>query len=142
MKNGVLISLDALLALTLLFSIILISFFYFNNIFQTPDYTILKKTAIDVSTVLEKNSALENAIRDNDFSDVFAFFDLLPQNTCIKISVFEETDLQNPVLEETRTGCTQDLSNSATLNRSILVSQSLNADFYLARTIVWFKEAE
>lgn len=140
MTGGFVVSLDALVAATLLFSILLVSFFYFTHIpAQAQNTAILKKTASDLLTVLEKNGELERAVQQDSASGIENFWAPLSSAVCVKIMVFSQNDFSQPVLSATRSTCTENFSNSATLNRSFVVQNGFNARFFVARITAWQK---
>lgn len=138
MRKGIVFSIDALIAFTLMFTIILITASYMNGIsFEARNSLVLKENALDIGTILEKNNEFENAVQTNKVIELRSYINKLPGSICSNIEIFEENDLDNAIMSVLRPGCQQNFSESATINRSFIVQNDTDANFYIGRTTVW-----
>lgn len=140
MKKGIVISLDALIALTILFSMILIATAYMSQVsFEAKNSLILRENNLDIATVLEKNGEFENAVNTDKVNSLRSYINKLPNSLCVEIEIFNESDLNTSIMSVLRGGCKKSTSDSATVNRSFLVETNNDVNFFIARTRAWFR---
>jgi|SRR3989344_549679 len=138
-QSGFVISLDSLAALSVLLTILTFSAFYINSVeFSARNNALLKENTMDALVVMEKQGMLADAIASDKVNDIRAFMNQLPGYFCIDLAVYNENDLNSPVLSVLRPGCEKNFDYSATLNRSFVVGSN-DANFYIARATGWFK---
>lgn len=138
MRKGIVFSIDALIAFTLMFTIILITASYLSGVtYEARNSLVLKENALDIVTVLEKNGEFENAVQTNQINQLRSYINKLPSSVCSNIEIFQENDLGNPVMSVLRPGCKQNFSDSATINRSFIVQSGTDANFFIGRATVW-----
>jgi len=120
-----------------------ISVFYLGQVtFEEKSNLVLKENAMDILTVLEKNGKLENAASEGQVNELRVYMNRLPKSLCTDLQIFNETNLTNAELSVLRPSCKKNYTNSATINRSFVVQNGLNADFYVARLTTWYKVEE
>jgi len=138
--KGIVISIDALIALMLILVIFTLSAIYLGEVnFVAKNSLILKENAMDAITIIEKNLELEKAVKNNDIRGLRKFANSLPNNLCIDLDIYSENDLSNAVLSLLKPGCKKNFIDSATFNRSFIVRDNLQTDFYLAKITIWNK---
>jgi len=141
-SKGFVISLDAIIALMVFFIIFTLSTTYLEQVkFDAKNSLILKENAMDSLTVLEKNGALETSVKTNNVKLLRRFANKLPNNLCIDLGIYSESDLTKTIMSVLKPGCKKNFINSATISRSFVVRDDFETDLYLARIIVWQKVA-
>lgn len=139
-QKGIVFSIDALIAFTLMFTILLVTASYLSGVtYEARNSLVLKENALDIVTVLEKNGEFENAVQTNKVTGLRSYINKLPSSVCSNIEVFEESDLTNATMSVLRPGCQQNFSDSATINRSFIVQNNTDANFYIGRATVWWR---
>jgi len=137
-SRGIVISLDALIALLIFFSIIASSIFYFSQVhYDAKNSILLKESAMDALIVLEKSGTLEKAIQSNKVVGIRRFINKLPNSMCFDLSLFHESDLSNAIISFLKPGCKKNFIDSATFNRGFIVRNDFEAEFYIARITAW-----
>lgn len=140
MKQGFVISLDALIALLVLLSLMVAASSYLAGIKHEAGSSLtLKEVAMDSITVLEKGGTLEKAISTDKVNEIRAFLNRMPANICGEINVYAETDLNNQIFTVLRPGCLKNFKELATIERSVVVENNGSADLYLAKINAWYK---
>src|SRR3989344_5018747 len=138
-ESGFVISMDSLLALSVLITMLTFSAFYINSVeFSARNNSLLKENTMDALVVMEKQGMLADAVANDKVSDIRTFMNQLPSYFCVDLAVYNENDLNNQVLSVLRPGCEKNFDYSATLNRSFVVGRN-DANFYIARATAWFK---
>ena len=138
--KGFIISLDALVALSILLSVLMLSSFYLGQAqYSAANSLILKENAADILSTLEKNGALEEAVATDKPAPIRSFLNKLPDSICADLSIYGSTDLNSAVMDVLRPGCRKNFTDSATLNGSFIVQEGSDANFYIARAMVWFR---
>ena len=139
-SKGFIISLDALVALSVLLSVLMLSSFYLSQAqYTAKNGIILKENAIDILSTLEKNGVLEEAVATDKPAPIRSFLNKLPDSICADLSIYNSTDLNSAVMDVLRPGCQKNFTESATLNGSFIVQEANDANFYIARSTVWFR---
>ena len=142
-KKGFVISFDALLALLLLMTLLIITTNNLGNISAEANNSILlKEVAMDSITVLDKSGRIEKAIEGNSVSGLRAFLNRLPYSLCADLRIYSESDLSNPVLSVLRPDCKKNFLDSATVKRSAVFENGGNAESYLAELRAWYRVVE
>jgi len=143
MKKGFVISFDALIAILVLLTMVVVATSYFGKArFEAGSSLALKGAAMDAITVLEKSGKLEEALADNKSSPVRPFLNRLAYNLCVELRAYPETDLNNHSLLVLRPGCKRNFGDLATAKRSIFVEEGSNPGFYLAELDAWYRVNE
>jgi len=137
-KNGIILSFDALLAVTVVFFLFLVINSNLAGIEENPFSGIyLREMALDTATLLEQSGKLERLVRDNDSSQVRQFLNQLPGGFCTNVQVFNSTDLNAAQIVVSRDGCRDTTTDLVTLHRSFVVVQDLDANYFVARVDAW-----
>ncbi len=140
-KKGFVISLDAFVALLVLIIFIGTSVFFLGEIeYRARNSNLLKETAGDAITVLDKTGALETSVEDKSTIEIRSFLNSLPYNLCAEVFVYSETDLKNPVFVVLRTDCAKTFDDLAVIKRSFFTESDGNLNFYLAEMKMWVRE--
>ncbi|MFH1390954.1 MAG: hypothetical protein ABIH20_01445 [Candidatus Diapherotrites archaeon] len=140
MKKGIVISFDALLALLVFISILILTNSYLAGAqFEEKNNLILKESAMDITTVLEKNGEFEWAVQNNKINSIRSYINKLPNSLCAEVKIFNNNDYDNPELSVLRPSCNKNFNNSATFNRSFVERSSGNTNFYVGRVTTWVK---
>ena len=139
-QKGFVSTIDALIALLVFFSIFMASSFYLSNAKSTANNSILlKESAMDALTVLEKSGTLEKAINSNNPNGIRSFENRIPNSICIEVQIFSETDLTTPKMSVLRGGCKKNFIDSATFNRAFIARNGTSANYFIARITAWQK---
>ena len=139
-SRGFVITTDAFIALTLLSIIVVLSFSYISQInLSSWDSIDLMSYARDESVVLEKSLALENSIKQASSELILVGISSSPDQFCSEVSIFAESNLDNPMLYAIKPGCTKTFSELVVVQRTIVVADSANSGFYVARVGAWYK---
>jgi hypothetical protein len=143
MKKGFVISIDALIALVLLLSMLAAATAYYGGIkFEAGSSLALKQVASDSITVLEKSGKLEEAVNTDSVSDIRAFLNRLPGNICGEVSIYSKSGLENPLLLSLRPGCSKNFLDMASVKRSFLARSGGSATAYLGEMKAWYRVVE
>jgi len=138
--RGFVISFDALLALTLLLIVLLLTNSYLSGVeFGAKNSLTLKQNAMDIATVLEKSGEFEWAVQNNKVNQIRSYINKLPNSVCAEVKIFSDNDYSTPALSVLRPGCTKDFDDSATINRGFVERSSGNTNFYVGRVITWLR---
>ena len=141
--KGVIVSLDALVAALVLITMISLSSFYLGQVDASErSSTLLKETAMDTLTSLEKSGKLEQSVQNSDPGRLREYVNRLPNSLCLDLSVYNSTDLSNPEFSVLREDCTKNFSSSSTINRGFAVRSGSSALLYVARLTAWYRVAE
>lgn len=139
-NKGFIITTDAFIGLTLLALITVISFFYLSTVVQSSWNTVdLINLARDEATVLEKQQIFENAIKQSSADLLLSKLNATADSHCVEVSIFSESNLTVPTLYALKTGCTKNYSQLVIADRSVIVNNGIDVDFYVAKVGVWYK---
>ncbi|PIN85562.1 MAG: hypothetical protein COV47_01490 [Candidatus Diapherotrites archaeon CG11_big_fil_rev_8_21_14_0_20_37_9] len=140
MRKGVVISIDALMAVFIVLSVISISAYYFGQVsYEEKSNLTLKETTMDLVTVLEKNGELNWAVENNRVNQLRVFMNKLPKSICTDLGIYEGSDLNNAQLSVVRPNCEKNFSESTTISRAFIVANNGTVDIYVARLTAWYK---
>lgn len=138
--RGIVISMDALIALLVLLMILTVTNGYLSGIQATEKNSLLlKEQTGDVATVLEKNGFLEEAVKTGQVSDIRSYLNKLPNSICAETIAFEAVD-RNIVFSVLKPGCTQSLGETSSVNRGFIV-HDIQTKFYYARVTAWVRDS-
>lgn len=141
--RGVILSLDALIAVGLFLSMAVLSGSFINDAsFTENNSLLLKQSALDSATVLEKSGILESAVVNNDLSGVRGFLNRLPNSLCAETIIFRSSDTNNSLFSVLRDGCTSNDNSAITINRSFITGNHSDLNFYIARTSTWRRPSQ
>jgi len=139
-SKGFIISTDAFIGLSMLALIVVISFSYISTVSLTSWNTIdLIDTTRDEVTVLEKQSILENAMKQSSADLILSKLNATPDSHCFELSIFGENNLDIPVLYALKTGCTKDYEQLVVADRTFIVNTDSNIQVYVAKLGGWYK---
>jgi len=143
MRNGFVISFDALAALLIFLVLLATATAYLAKAeFKAGSSLSLKETAMDCLAVLEESGKLEKAVSSDRSNELRGFLNTLPYSICADLRVYSQNDLNTPALLVLRPGCRQNFRESATIQRSIVVESAPNPLFYIAELRAWYRVAE
>lgn len=131
--RGIILTIDAMLALIALGILISAAVFFVNNAYNAQwTESELNKISMDTLTILEKDGTLESAVSDNSMTSTSTFLNALPGQVCANISFYDSSGTY--VNSTQTTGCT----NSTRLSkarRSFIVGSIV----YYAEMGAWYK---
>jgi len=130
MKRGFVITLDLIIAIFLVFTLITVAINYLNLHNQDKDYLYLQTLAQDSLTSLEKSNVLYNTISNKTSKDLRIFVNNLPINVCGSVVVYDAT--KSTVSVEKRE-CSAS-SDKITMYRSYVFGES----GYYVKTTLWY----
>jgi len=140
MNKGIVISIDAMMALLVMIVVLTSTVYYLGNVkFDEKNNSLLKENGMDIVTLLEKNGEFEWAVQNNKVNQLRTFMNKLPSSLCLDLSIYSNSNLTEAQLSLLRPSCKKNFSESATINRSFIVENGSNADLYFARLIIWKK---
>jgi hypothetical protein len=138
--SGFILTFDSFLGVVLLFFLFLASFFYISQVnFDSWNSIDLITLARDELTVLEKNKVFENAILGNSSELIRQNINSAPNPICFEASIFEDNDITSPVIIATKTGCDKVAESVFAVNRTIVVNNNDDINFYLVKMEAWYK---
>ena len=131
-NKAIIFTLDAILAILAVSSIIIASQFYLSktNIFYGQQD--IYKMSTDSLTVLEKSRTLENAVKASSTSAIQNYLASLPNQICATITVYDKNSVS--LLSATKTDCAA--SDINRIARRCFIS---NFESYYAEMIAWYK---
>lgn len=137
-KKGFVFSVDGLISLLILASLIVISHGLLANLdFGEVNRTELKNFGESTLTAFEKGKDLEIMVRLDSTYHIKSFFNRMPYSTCMDLRIYSSSDLNNTVSSVSREGCTNVAQNKITLYRSFISNNTYNPSIYLAELNVW-----
>jgi len=140
-EKGFIISFEALIALLVFAVLISTSIFYLSQVVpEARNSLLLKETAADALTVLDKTTVLQNAIDSGSSSDISSFLARLPYNMCTEVLIYSNTDLNTVVLSTLRPGCEKTFNELATVKRDFFTENNGNLEFYMAKLNMWVRK--
>jgi hypothetical protein len=138
--KGFILTFDSFLGVVLLFFLFLASFFYISQVnFDSWNSIDLIDLARDELTVLEKNGVFENAILGNSSELIRQNINSAPNPICFEASIFEDNAITSPVIIATKTGCDKTSESIFAVNRTIVVNNNNDINFYLVKMEAWHK---
>jgi len=138
--KGFVFSLDALFAIAIALIMITSSSYYLSGINENEnqDYQIKQLTA-DFITVLEKNNSLENAIINNNSTELATFVNTIPQDICLNIELYHKNDLITPIIVVHKQNCESNYDALFSIKRSFVV-ENQDMNIFLAEVTSWRNE--
>lgn len=130
MKKGFVITLDLIIAIFVVTSIIIVSINFLNVHNKEKDYMYLQTLGQDALTSLDKSNVLYNTIADKTSKDLRIFVNNLPANICGAVALYDET--QSTVSVEKRECYAS--SDKISMYRSYLYNNTI----YYVRIILWY----
>ena len=141
MKKGFVFSIDSLIALSVTLALLVISASYLALVKDSAlPSAFLKDFSMDAVTVLEKTGLLESAVDTNSSTGIAFFLNRLPQNICIEVNIFNESDTEKAIMTVLKNGCTANYEEKSSLKRSFLAGSE--PSFYIAKVSAWYKISE
>lgn len=137
-SKGVVFSVDGLISLIILASLMIISQALLANInFGEVNRTELKNFGESTLTIMEKGKDLEIMVRLDSTEHIRSFFNRVPYSICMDLRIYSTNDLNNTVSSVSRQGCSNPGQNKITLYRSFISGNTYNPNLYLAELNVW-----
>ena len=138
--KGFVFSLDALVAIAIALIMITSSAYYLSGINENEnqDYQIKQLTA-DFIAVLEKNNSLENAIINNNSTELANFVNTIPQDICLNIELYHKNDLITPIIVVRKQNCESNYDALFSIKRSFVV-ENQDMNIFLAEVTSWRNE--
>lgn len=143
MKKGFVISVDALLAVVVLFTLLTLSFDALKQ--DGSDWQVthsLQRTAHYAGESLEVSGALSAAVGLNDTTRLRAFLDGLPNNTCASVSVKNNPDANQSLFTVSKSGCSSVLGESIRVSRGFMYVSPPDANLYVATLSMWLNRED
>jgi hypothetical protein len=138
--KGFILTFDSFLGIVLLFFLILATFFYISQIsFDSWNSIDLITYARDEATVLEKNLVFENAIRQGSSELIRQNLNATHNPICFEASIFEDNNITSPVIIATKSGCVKNSDSIYAINRTVVVKNNADINFYLIKMEAWYK---
>ncbi len=140
-EKGFIISFEAIIALLVFAVLIGTSVFYLEqSVPEARNSLLLKETASDTLTVLDKTTILQDAIDNRSSLGINSFFARLPYNKCAEVIIYNESDLNTAILSVLRQDCEKTFDELATVKRGFFIESNGNLDFYIAELNMWVRE--
>ena len=140
-ENGFIISFEALIALLVFAVLISTSLFYLGQVeAEARNSLLLKETAADVLTVLDKTNVLQSVIYRSRSTGINSFLARLPYNICAEVLIYSEADLNTATVSVLRQDCEKTFGELATVKRDFFTESNGNLEFYIAELNMWVKE--
>src|SRR3989338_7390954 len=134
-KNGALFTIDAIIALLAVISVITSAFVMLHN----REYRSLGDEAVmsyDSLSVLEETKALHLMAELNDTSSASLFLDSLPSQICAELTVFTQPNIS--VASVKKSGCTG--SDELSVGRSVFITADKST--YYAEIKIWKNQTQ
>ena len=138
MKKGFIISVDALLAAVILFSLLTLAFDTLQQ--DGADWQTqrnLSMLAYKSGETLEISGALSTAVITNNTTQVRTFLDGLPFNICASVSVKSDPDATQKVFLVSKSGCGSIVGELVSASRGFVVASPPDANLYVATVSAW-----
>lgn len=136
--RGFVFSIDGLIALLIMASLILISYTFLANLsFEEIDRQELKSFGENSLAIFEKTIDLEYTVRADSTQHIKTTMNRMPYSICMELELYASTDLNNTVASVSREGCTNIKQNKITLFRTFYSGNTPNLNLYLAELNVW-----
>jgi len=138
-QRGFVITVDSFLGVTLLFLLIVLSFFYLSqtaiNSWNTID---LRDAVFDEATVLEKSLVLETAVNQSSSEGILSSLDSTQASYCFEVSILNPDDF-SIAINALKTGCIKHADESFSFEKTLVVNSNGTVSFYVARIEGWSK---
>ncbi|MEW6329670.1 MAG: hypothetical protein AB1468_06195 [Candidatus Micrarchaeota archaeon] len=131
MKNGFVLSLDAVLALLVALLMLGIIFSYLNIRASALSSNYLSQISMDALALMEKNGALNDAVAGNS-SKANDALRALPPSVCVDLKITDSTGKLKLLLKRPRCGGYE--KELITARRSFIYGN----DFYIAQAEAWY----
>lgn len=133
MKKALIFTLDAIFAVLIAASIMVASYLYLSKTdILTYNQQDIYRISLDTLTILEKNSALKNAVETNTTTNINAFLSTLPNHICANVTVFDKES--ETVLYTLKTGCQKSVTRTHTSR--VFIAKN---DAYYATINSWYE---
>lgn len=140
-SKGWIISFDAVLALMVMLVLFVGISFYFSGVKNDSLESIkLQEFGFDVLTVLEKSGELEEAVKENDATELKRFIEKTQSQYCLSLELYSSSDVNNAEISVNKSDCSGKYSELISVKRSFLVEENSDLNFYLAKARAWVKE--
>ena len=140
-KKGFVFSIDGLIALLIMATLILISYTFLANLnFEEIDRQELKSFGENSLAIFEKSIDLEYTIRADSTQRIKTVMNRMPYSVCMDLELYASSDLNNTVVSVSREGCTNINQNKITLFRTFYSGNTPNLNLYLAELNVWRRQ--
>ncbi|QQR92137.1 MAG: hypothetical protein IPJ89_03160 [Candidatus Iainarchaeum archaeon] len=141
-QKGFVISVDALLALFVLFMMIGIAFETISQ--QGIDFgqrTRLREQAFYAGIALEQSRLIPKAVIGNNTTEIRSFLDSWPANVCASVSVYPDFDTNAPTLVVSKSSCTSATGIQERASNGVIVSSPPDANLYKVIVTTWVNQA-
>lgn len=139
--RGWVISFDAVLALMVMLVLFVGVSFYVSGAKQESLESIrLQEFAFDVLTVLEKSGKLEEAVRENNATELKRFIEKTQSQYCVSLELYPSDDINTAGISVSKSDCGGKYSELVSVKRSFLVKENNDLNFYLAKAKAWVEE--
>ncbi len=137
-ENGFIVTVDSFLSITLVAILLVLAFGYISLIkLDSWDSIDLKDSCSDVISVLDKADYLSDAILSYSTENISSILNSTPNNKCFELTIFNSDS--NIILHLIKTGCTKNLTQVFSVERSIVLNNNGSVSFFIARIEGWFK---
>ena len=134
------ISTDGLLALFVMLLLFISAANYVSKASsESVESLNLKKVTMDSITTLEKSGDLERAILKDKPNKIRQFLNKLPNSYCATINLYSSDDLTNADMSITKSSCKTSREEVVAIKRSFVVRSGIDANFYVAKMIGWYR---
>ncbi len=141
MTRGFVITVDAVLAAVILFTLLTISFDTLKR--DGVDIQVQRELGVlsyKIGEALETSGALSNAALSNNTSQIRSFLDGLPFNMCASVSVKSEPHSTQTVFLVSKSGCSSIIGQSMSTSRGFVVPSPPDANLYVATISTWVNQ--
>ena len=139
MNKGFIVSVDALLAIVILFALLSLSF---DSLKQDGGEARLQHMlgvlSYQSGKSLEVSGLLSDAVIADDTSGIRTYLDGLPFHLCGSVGVREDVDTNQFLFLVTKTGCSSSWGESVSSMRGFIVPSPPDANLHVAIVSVWF----
>ena len=138
-QRGFFITLDAFISLGVVLIAIIIGYFYLSQITANSwERVDLLNITLDESLVLEKSSALSQAIEQESSEIIISSLDKTPYSYCFEVAIYSQSELSVPEIYALKKGCSKSVDEFISINRSLVVYNP-SASFYIVKVAGWKK---
>lgn len=139
-ERGFVISVDALLALFVLFMMIGIAFEGLSST-GTGERTQLGAQAYYAALAFEQSHSVSRAVISNNTTEIRTFLDSWPANLCGSVSVFPAVDNNQPLMIVTKSSCASATGIEESVRTGIMVPSPPDVNVYPIVVSVWVNQA-
>lgn len=141
-QNGFVISVDALLALFVLFMMIGIAFEGLSTeSSRGGQHTQLEAQAYYTALTLEQSRIIPRAVISNNSTEIRNFLDSWPANLCGSVVVFPSPDNNLPLMVVTKTSCTSVTGIEESARTGVMVPSPPDVNVYPVVVSTWVNQA-